>query len=102
MKHTPGPWKHNTDFHLYKKDEYSEISAGNGYPPYGFSIQTVISDADAKVIAAAPELLAALIGLVNDVRNKPNDTRYATHIKIAEAAINKATGVQVSDTTMLP
>ena len=37
------------------------------------------------------ELFAALQGLVNDVKNKPNDTRYATHIKIAEAAIKKAT-----------
>ena len=29
----------------------------------------------------------ALQGLVNDVRRKPNDTRYDTHLKIAEALL---------------
>lgn len=38
---------------------------------------------------AIGELLNALQGLVNDVKNKPNDTRYATHIKIAESTIKK-------------
>lgn len=36
----------------------------------------------------AEELYIALDGLVKDVKNKPNDTRYATHIKIAEGALN--------------
>lgn len=35
-------------------------------------------------------VLLALEKLVADVRSKPNDTRYATHIKIAEAAIADA------------
>jgi len=33
-------------------------------------------------------LTEALEGLVKDVRSKPNDTRYATHLKIADAALN--------------
>lgn len=38
---------------------------------------------------AIGELLEVLQGLVNDVKNKPNDTRYATHIKISESVIAK-------------
>jgi hypothetical protein len=35
----------------------------------------------------AKGLVEALRGLVDDVRRKPNDTRYATHLKIAEQAL---------------
>lgn len=34
------------------------------------------------------EMREALQGLVNDVRSKPNDTRYATHLKIADLALS--------------
>lgn len=36
------------------------------------------------------ELEEALQGLVNDVKRKPNNTRYATHIKKAEQALKQA------------
>jgi hypothetical protein len=37
-------------------------------------------------------LYRALQGLVNDVRSKPNDTRYNTHLKIAEALLKSSIG----------
>lgn len=34
-------------------------------------------------------LVEALRGLIDDVKRKPNGTRYATHIKIAEQALSE-------------
>lgn len=48
--------------------------------------------ANANLIAAAPELLEALQKLIVDINNKPNSSRYDTHVGKAKAAIAKALG----------
>jgi len=96
-KHTPGPWKVNeTDYSNAYGIECEVNGIGHTVVTDQFCYPNFKKDRDpeklanAKLIASAPELLEALKGLVNDVKNKPNDTRYATHIKIAEEAIKKA------------
>lgn len=58
-KHTPGPWRLDSAMHAHVvDDEYHAIDAGfNGD---GFSLLGFMSIADARLIAAAPELLETL------------------------------------------
>lgn len=82
-KHTIGPWKIDTDWHLYKKDEYYSITAGEGYfdiessEKKGFNLSGYMTDADAKLITASPlmyEMLAAFVNQTNpDVKRFQQD-----------------------------
>jgi len=78
------------------KEDFEEIvrgfrKVGVTYPPSQIVTEKLIAKYCYEYAKQQNnELLEALKGLVNDVKNKPNDTRYATHIKIAEAAIKKA------------
>jgi hypothetical protein len=62
--HTPGPWL--MEPYLDKPGEYEIAPAGaDGLPDWSREVAlTCSSDADARLIAAAPELLAALRDLV--------------------------------------
>lgn len=97
-KHTPGPWTVDTSFHLYEKDKYYNITGGCGYwsleeddREKGLSITGVISDADAKLIAAAPSLLEALQNLVEWVEMADKGERPGYSFDQAKTAIKKAT-----------
>lgn len=61
------------------------------FPNSNLAVKEIFFDADESSSAeeAIGELLYALEGLVNDVKNKPNDTRYAAHIKNSESVIAK-------------
>lgn len=113
-KHTPGPWvalERYTDRNAIP----IAVSIGNGaYAIFcecnglgGISEQTE-GDCNARLIAAAPELLEALSGLLLDVQGvvdhnrKPGNKRTATesllrgmecHVASARAAIAKARGL---------
>lgn len=96
MEHTPGPWN--------LTDEKDPLVYG---PTGGYIAQVFAYDgnhfrtlrpnyaADARLIAAAPELLAALQWLLND----PSAERGAfTAITYAEEIIAKATGRAIGAT----
>lgn len=88
-KHTQGPWAVDSSFHLYEKDKYNIINAGTKFLPGGFSIAGIIKDADAKLIAAAPDLLEALelvVGSMSLERVERFDI-----LEKCKAAIQKAT-----------
>ena len=88
MKHTPGPWKIGTK---YKTDIYGDGLGGKLIARVGMSPD----NADARLIAAAPELLAALQEIVA-LENTESDEwdgveRLIPEIcDIARAAIAKA------------
>lgn len=96
MSHTPGPWTH------YPFLSGSENHSGFGVNGNGFrlaSAHPIDSDgnegeANARLIAAAPELLMALAWLVGLKDERPSD--YAEQKPLAwaaaRAAIAKATG----------
>ena len=100
-KHTPGPWRITTDFiGVYDKDARciadmdSESAHEIGYDE---------SLANARLIAAAPDLLAALEAVIDDLRegiqdavdNGANEIWVANarkRLMNARAAIRKARG----------
>ncbi len=103
-KHTPGPWKlikNPLPGEPNARCPYWHMDAGAGYPREvdgelrGFRVAAYMSNADARLIAAAPDLLEACkralpylanhIGLTLD--EGPGD-RYA--YDLMEAAIQKA------------
>lgn len=92
---TQGPWKwhkrkhSNTHFLANESetnDDFAIIDDGSAYGEYGAVID--VNGGNAKLIAAAPELLEALIKLVDIV----DDMVHGPSTDAAHAAINKAIG----------
>lgn len=95
-KHTPGPWR--LEINTAEDCEWGDrwpIIVADGYEVIGKEglygdIQTDI--ANARLIAAAPELLDALQGLLRGIFDGPDEANAAMLIAKARDAINKATG----------
>lgn len=101
FKGTKKPWRIADDdptFSALASDTYHQIKAGGGYHDdevnAGFGIQGFMSIHDAKLIAAAPELLEAVCELVKCVveLEQHYDFDSDTIVEDARAAINKALG----------
>lgn len=94
FKGTPGPWLTDRNsvhggqiatIHWCKGNDWVEIWSTN-WPESEY-----IQEANANLIAAAPELLEQLIRLRNKISAyHPDDD---DHLDIVDAVINKATGV---------
>lgn len=74
MMHTPGPWRAYEQEHTQNADHsYWHIDGGLGYyrPAIGrgFSVSGIMSEEDATLMAAAPELLEALLALQPYIQN---------------------------------
>jgi len=83
-KFTPGPWTEGPDplILIGGKDTHHQEVVAEAY-----------TQADKKLIAAAPDLLAALEGLINVVEAEPEACGiYKAHAEKARAAIAKAKG----------
>jgi type VI protein secretion system component VasF len=86
-KHTPGPWSYR------QSREGSQTVYIVGYGPVAAIARVPISEADAAIIAAAPDLLSTLRELADpDTYESPSKLREAA-IR-ARAAIAKAEGQQ--------
>jgi hypothetical protein len=81
MKHTPGPWYWDTEG-LGSKDV---LVFGKGYP------FEMTSKANKNLIAAAPDLLAAL-QLIISYHDDGNCELHSEDVAMARAAISKALG----------
>lgn len=110
-KHTAGPWEWVGD-NLEQSENYADVIASSvscGAWCQGGMVNLVISDADRALIAAAPDLLEALHGLLpNTFTNNPTRAEEVAHwtrehelgngkakyVLAAYAAIAKATGEQ--------
>lgn len=105
MKHTPGPWMHgNSDKPVSLMAVcFGAGTAGGTVVRFAESGDISFDEtmANARLIAAAPDLLAALLELsqhftgewVNDPRSQSEiDDHYVEAQAIARAAIAKATG----------
>lgn len=58
--HTPGPWRqHAPVIDGQVEQDYRTIRGGDGLRGTGFELTGFIAEADARLIAAAPELLDA-------------------------------------------
>jgi len=101
IKHTQGPWEvDGPDAAHVVSEDYHVIRAGCGFlaeskehRESGFRIAGHMSEADARLIAAAPDLLAALQAILPDaVGNHIGGPDTQSRIDAARAAISKATG----------
>lgn len=99
-KHTPGPWliDTNTIYALDETDRVNRFSAQvqGGYssaPVYGDRIRTTPEElaANARLIAAAPDLLAALQAVMHVLEHTQVTPSGVERYERAKAAIAKAT-----------
>lgn len=89
FKGTPGPWHVSAEECLVIRDDY-EFSVVAKYVGY---LADDVEMANAKLIAAAPDLLAALQDLLHaDCHSVRNSTVHNQAMLKARAAISKATG----------
>jgi hypothetical protein len=89
--HTPGPWRViGLGYAIYQVEKHTETAS--------FSSFSEQSEANARLIAAAPDLLEALQGLLTDIVEYQTINNLGgenNHWQvIARAAIAKATGGQ--------
>lgn len=107
-KHTPAPWSAKADPYPDGVPYYRFTAGNSGYGDTdgGFSFTAIISDADAALIAAAPDLLALLAEAISEwdefsdeklqTAIDQHNTRLPLHrFKLAlaaRAAIARATG----------
>jgi hypothetical protein len=88
-RHTPGPWR--MTFEPPTPDyEYPYMRLSAGADDDFFEITGIIQEANARLIAAAPDLLEALRGIIR--ADNDYDGIGTTEMKAARAAIRKATG----------
>ena len=84
IKHTPGPWTIHKD---YSRANYTVFDADGNYGDT--SVETI--DANAALIAAAPDLLQALNGMLQLFADTQDMEDYET-VQFARAAVYKAVG----------
>lgn len=98
-KHTPGPWANDPlQPTIWANDGQTQVATVADLPWKDGKSDWMTEQANARLIAAAPELLAALkhcAGVIHAIRtgNVPPD--LIPHIdseRLAESAIAKATG----------
>lgn len=89
-KHTPGPWSHqysNSD--SSGGGQWYEVSAPTWFPYNASAQDEETAEANARLMASAPDLLEALEAFVDGVvPEDPNNTLWVE----ARAAIAKAKG----------
>jgi hypothetical protein len=98
--HTPGPWRYLPDGPSclrteIRKPNYRTIEAGHGFfgdGGHGFELTGYLSEADAMLVAAAPELLAALEAVAPEGWLDDATMDHMPGIKQARAALAKAKG----------
>lgn len=112
MSHTPGPWKWVRDQRKTDDVHYATLDGPNGLRicMTGFAdFDSDDSDAicfnnpdDARLIAAAPDLLDACKALLHGCPDDPRAATYQAHRKIAAAAIAKATSLEAQTASPAP
>jgi hypothetical protein len=95
-KHTPGPWRVGNSFMesgVFSADGKTIVALTHGSARYYRRQEQIAEqDANARLIAAAPDLLEALMGLRLYVDPMMGGEEVDNAIRAANAAIAKATG----------
>lgn len=96
MGHTPGPWAYDADskevFASAEQYGCGWIALVEGNDSDDQPLAAEMQAANASLIAAAPELLAAIKVLVAECERLPADVRYTIDCSEAMLAIDKAEG----------
>lgn len=102
-KHTPGPWRYGAWEQFGDTRFYISQQEGAPYTPYYSDVASLIAEtvsselvaiqqANARLIAAAPELLEALKACSKMILEECADGEHTEQFAQARAAIVKATG----------
>ena len=96
-EHTPGPWSYDRR-NIYASDyRLAEVHMGAGID---LATDSQILEANRALIAAAPELLAALKSLLHDIVQGADPMSYEhgrENVKMAQLAVAKARGQETGD-----
>src|SRR5262245_18393193 len=100
MTHTPGPWRYSLGDGHYAGQADWAISTDTDSPEISGVAHNIIDENDARLIAAAPDLLAALkasldaLHYIATLDSAPKATRQLAERDLAKAsaAIAKAEG----------
>lgn len=92
-KHTPGPWDYSWNGHYFDIGILRDCSVVPIFPQTCMGV-CAAQEANARLIAAAPELLEALTRLRDAYVGKYNDSIKAICWEQAQDAIAKAEGAQ--------
>jgi len=87
-QHTPGPWTFVQGGSGNSPTWLVNIGRGMVMLPTSASMETM--DADARLIAAAPDLLDLAYQYANDMRYPPTDDSRKRRLAAIEAVISKA------------
>lgn len=90
FKHTLAPWKYTVRNANEIMTTFHGVTIGDVY----LDITTANQKADAHLIAAAPELLEALIEMQRNGRKQGWDDKYESSMEKTSLAIAKAIGQQ--------
>lgn len=93
-EHTPGPWRVGRSGSVVADHPVPEISGSNDVKYYGgHLIAESIAPQNAALIAAAPELLAALSWFIDDLSATDSSMQgFDANVRRARAAIKAAGG----------
>ncbi len=93
VAHTPGPWREHAPRIDDQVDrEYRSILGGSGLRGSGFELTGFISEADAKLIAAAPDMLTALLRIRSHLARVNSPFVVEAECSYLSEAINLAIG----------
>ena len=92
-KHTKGPWRYWTQRRPESEDTCTFVSI-DGVEILR-AVTKTMTEADARLIAAAPDLLEVLQWFMPFIESEQDDERQAPWVEKARAAIAKATGGEV-------
>lgn len=82
-KHTPGPWRYQ-DIRSSGEHVYFRIESKNG--AVGFAYKSDNAEGNARLIAAAPDLLAALRKIATNEKLGTGDCMEIARTALAKAA----------------
>lgn len=72
-KHTPGPWEANNGEVTTEREPGRSFRRIAAVQDYGLGSLKEVDDANARLIAAAPEMLEALIDILIDQETEPGN-----------------------------
>jgi hypothetical protein len=94
-KHTPGPWLISERVKTARLDNALMVRPADHHNyEYGATAIIATSEADARLVAAAPELLESLQQLIEWFDSDSKEPIEAP-LDVARAAISKATGEKI-------
>lgn len=96
MKHTPGPWRQGGVKEFLLNNKCREICADEARIGLVYGISDEDNKANAMLVAAAPEMLAALLRIRGDLVRQHSPFVFDANFKYVNEAISSAT---LSDTS---